>query len=124
MKKVSLVVLLGCVFLESGCVSTDSAGGLVVYIIDTIGGRRHIVSAEVGEDGMFANSRSKGKMTQTISGEVTESGDKYIVAIDYNCIRTDRPGTRQLRTRVLLEEGQLFELGGMDKDITRIKIEK
>jgi hypothetical protein len=122
MKNVSLSLLLGCLLLQIGCVGSHPSVGPVVCVTDTIDGQQYVVSARVGEDGKFANSMSKGNRTQTMSGQVTKSGDKYTVAIDYNCVRANSPEVRQIKTRMGLQEGQLQELGVIGNDVVRIRI--
>ncbi|MBN2019620.1 MAG: hypothetical protein JW749_05285 [Sedimentisphaerales bacterium] len=122
MKNVSIETLLCCLVLQIGCVGSRPPVGQVVYVTDTIGGQPYVVSARVGEDGMFANSISKGNTTQTMSGQVTKSGEEYVVVIDYNCVRTNSDGLHQINTRIKLLEGQLQKLGGMGNDFVRIRI--
>jgi hypothetical protein len=120
MKNMGLVLLLGCMLLQIGCAGSHSPMGLVVCVTDTIDGQQYIISARVEEDGKFANSISKGNRTQTMSGQVTKSGDKYIVAIDCNYVKTNGPinEVKQIKTRVELQEGQLQEIGGLGNGVT------
>jgi hypothetical protein len=122
MKNVSLAMLLGCLLLQIGCIGSRPPVGPVVCVTDTIGGQQYVVSARVGEDGKFANSVSKGNRTQTMSGQVTKSGDEYVVEIDYNCVRANSDGVYHIKTRIQLQEGQLQKLGGMGNDVVRVRI--
>ena len=122
MKNVSIAMLFGCLLLQIGCVGSRPPTGPVVCVTNTIDGKQYVVSAKAGEDGKFTNSISKGNRTQTISGQVTESDDGYVVEIDYNCTRADGDGVIHINTRMQLKEGQSQKLGGMGKDIVQIKI--
>jgi hypothetical protein len=96
--------------------------GPVVCVTDTIGGQQYVISAKVGEDGKFANSISKDNRTQTMSGQVTKSGDEYVVEIDYNCVRANSGGVSHIKNRIQLQEGQSQKLASMGKDVVQIKI--
>jgi hypothetical protein len=122
MKDMGLVLLLGCLLLQSGCVCSNTSVKPIVYVTDTIDGKQYTVSAKTGEDGKFANSISKNNKTQTMSGQVTKSGDKYIVEIDYNCTKANRPDVKEINTRVQVQEGQSQKLAGMDNDAVFIRI--
>ncbi len=127
MKNVSLILLLGCLLLQSGCTDSNISDGLVVYVTDTIKGRSCTIPAKVGENGKFNNSISKDNKTHAISGQITKSDDKYIVEIDYSYTSADSSETKQIETRMQLQEGQPQILAGQviagdDKDITYIKI--
>ncbi|MDD5134161.1 MAG: hypothetical protein PHP01_01965 [Phycisphaerae bacterium] len=122
MKDMGLVLLLGSLLLQSGCVCSNTIIRPVVYVTDTIDGQQYTVSAKTGADGKFANSISKNNKTQTMSGQVTKSDDKYIVEIDYNCARTNSPDIRETKTRIQMQEGQSQKLAGMDNDAVFIRI--
>ena len=134
MKNVTLSLLLGSLLFHTGCIDSHLSTGLVVYVTDTIRGQQHVISTGVGADGKFAHSISKGNITQTMSGQVTKSGDEYIVKInyDYNCTIDDSSEMsegNQIQTNARLREGQSRILAGQimgdsSYNVTHIKISR
>jgi hypothetical protein len=93
-----------------------------VSVTDTIGGQEYVVSAGIGEDGKFSNSATKDGRTQTISGHVSKSDDKYNVTVDYNSTKENAPGVRQISSTVSLREGESQHIGGFGTDVVSVKI--
>jgi hypothetical protein len=93
-----------------------------VSVIDIIGGQEHVVSARIGEDGKFSNSATKDGRTQTISGHVSKSDDRYNVTVDYSSTQENVPGVRQISSTVNLREGESKTIGGIGTDVVSVKI--
>jgi len=93
-----------------------------VSVIDTIEGQEYVVSARIGEDGKFSNSATKDGRTQTISGNVSKSDDKYNVTVDYSSTQENVPGVRQISSTVNLRDGESKTIGGIGTDVILVKI--
>jgi len=114
MQNLLWTLLLGCLLIQAGCKTQQQHSGPrpKVFVINTIDGQGHVVSAIIREDGQFNNSVTIGGTTQTISGQVTKTNDAYLVTVDYHSTEADVPGFKQARSTVALKEGESKIIGG------------
>jgi hypothetical protein len=122
MKNLFGALLSACLIFQAGCTTPQQHTGPKVSVIDTIEGQEHVISAQVEEDGKFKSSITKDGRTQTVSGQVRKSDDKYLVTVDYSSTKVAVPGLRQVRSTVSLGEGESQNIGGVGNDVVSVKI--
>lgn len=100
----------------------QQAMGPMISVVDTIEGREYIVTAKIEEDGKFKNSITIDGRTQTISGQVTKSGDSYVVTVQYKDTTVGVPGLRSVNSTTRLKIGESGVIGGSGSDMVYVMV--